>query len=432
MLRLPVLWLGKILVFLARLRGGGGSAFPGLVAERIHPGLLDEQVRRLPEGCVLVTGTNGKTTTSKMLTEILTADGKRVLTNRSGSNMVRGLLSSVIEHSTWGGTLDYDLAVFEVDEPNMTAVAAATDPRLAVVLNLHRDQLDRYGELETTARLIGDSLPRAAGTLLNADDPLVAGLADRANGPVEWFGASDQIRSELPDDAGLLAGGTAQSAAVPADRLRVELVSCTPAEGGQSVELRAEGLQADVTTHLPLPGVYNAYNAAAAVAAASALDVDTDRAARSLERVEPAFGRGETVRVDDTQVLLLLVKNPSSFTQVIRTQLASGPGRPILFAINDNFADGRDISWLWDVDFEAMAGRDDRIIITGLRATDLALRLKYAEIESTVVEDPADALSAVRSETLPDETAFVVPTYTAMLELRRLVGRATDLKGMWE
>ena len=111
MLRLPVLWLGKILVFLARLRGGGGSAFPGLVAERIHPGLLDEQVRRLPEGCVLVTGTNGKTTTSKMLTEILTADGKRVLTNRSGSNMVRGLLSSVIEHSTWGGTLDYDLAV---------------------------------------------------------------------------------------------------------------------------------------------------------------------------------------------------------------------------------------------------------------------------------------------------------------------------------
>ncbi len=432
MLRLPVLWLGKILLVLARLRGGGGSAFPGLVAERLHPTLLDQQVKRLHKGCVLVTGTNGKTTTSKMLTEILTADGLRVLANRSGSNMVRGLLSTVIEHSSWTGALRYDIAVFEVDEPNMSAVAAATDPRLAVVLNLHRDQLDRYGELETTARLIGDSLPDAGQVLLNADDPLVAALADSTAIQVAWFGASETIRAALPDDAGLLAGDDIQPAAAPPDQLEAGLVTCEAAGRTQELTFRVRNHHGELAAELPMPGVYNAYNATAAVAAATMLDVSPAEAVDSLERVEPAFGRGEWVTVDETALLLLLVKNPSSFTQVIRTQLTVGPPRPILFAINDNFADGRDISWLWDVDFEAMAGRDDRIVVTGLRGTDLALRLKYAEISCAVEEDLAAALRAVQNETRPGETAFVVPTYTAMLELRQLLGEATDLKGMWE
>lgn len=432
MLRLPVLWLGKILLLLTRLRGGGGSAFPGLVAQRLYPQLLDQQVSRLRQGSVLITGTNGKTTTSKMVAELLTAGGLRVLANRSGSNMVRGLLSTVIEHTTWTGSLEFDIAVFEVDEPNMSAVVAATHPRLVVVLNLHRDQLDRYGELETTARLVGAALPDADQVLLNADDPLVAELAGSAGSGIAWFGAADTIRAELPDDAGLLVGGGTQDAAVPLDALQTGLTGCAAHGQTQTLTMQVHGERDPLGSELGMPGVYNAYNAAAAVATATLIGIDGRAAVEGLREVRPAFGRGEAVTVGQTDLLLLLVKNPSSFTQVIRTQLAHGPARPVLFAINDNFADGRDISWLWDVDFEAMAGRRDRIIVTGLRGTDLALRLKYAEIACTVQPDLADALAEIEEQTEMGETAFVVPTYTAMLDLRRLVGRATELKGMWE
>jgi UDP-N-acetylmuramoylalanine-D-glutamate ligase len=177
-----VLWLGKLLVLLARLRGGGGSAFPGLVVEKLRPQLLTTQLRRLPGGCLLVTGTNGKTTTVKMLVTLLEASGLRVVTNRSGSNMVRGLLSAVVEQSTWTGRLPGDIAVFEVDEPNVPAVARRTSPRVLMVLNLHRDQLDRYGELERSAELIAEAVPLTDGVVLNADDPLVARLAGDARG----------------------------------------------------------------------------------------------------------------------------------------------------------------------------------------------------------------------------------------------------------
>jgi UDP-N-acetylmuramyl tripeptide synthase len=425
-----VLWLGKLLVVLARLRGGGGSAFPGLVVEKLRPRLLTTQLRKLPGGCLLVTGTNGKTTTVKMLVTLLEASGRHVVTNRSGSNMVRGLLSAVVEQSTWRGRLPGDIAVFEVDEPNVPAVARLTSPRQLLVLNLHRDQLDRYGELERSAELLAEAVPLTDAVVLNADDPLVARLAEQAGGSVAWFGVSPALRALLPDDANLLVGAPPAPAAVSFDELAAGVESATEATTGQHVELQVAG--ESLTVDLPLPGVYNATNLAAVLATLQTAGVDVHAGLAGIDRVTPAFGRGERIEVDGRTVVLQLVKNPSSFTQVIRTQLVEGPDRALLVAINDNFADGRDVSWLWDVDFEALADRGDRLTATGTRAADLAVRLKYAGLACAVEPDLERALDGFVASLSPGEVGVVVPTYTAMLALRRHLGRRADLRGFWE
>ncbi|KAA0236285.1 MAG: UDP-N-acetylmuramoyl-tripeptide--D-alanyl-D-alanine ligase [Acidimicrobiales bacterium] len=429
-LRLFVIWLGKILVVLARLRGGGGSALPGLVVQRLRPRLLGELAGELRGGCVVVTGTNGKTTSVKMLSLMLSEAGYVVLTNRTGSNMVRGLLSTLVEQATWTGRLPFDIGVFEVDEGNVAPVAAAVAPRVAVVLNLLRDQLDRYGELERTAELISGGLPAAQAVVLNGDDRLVAGLGSALGGPVHFFGASDELRAALPDDAGLLTGERARERVVPQSELAVELTRADTAGLEQVLELRCGSVA--YPARLPMPGVYNAYNAAACICAMDALGEDVERAAEALSGMRPAFGRGEPVEVDGVRIVLQLVKNPSGLNQVIHTLLAVGPPRRILFAINDNIADGRDVSWLWDVDFEALAGRGDTVVASGIRGTDLALRLKYAEVPSTADNNLAGALDEFVKGTDAGEVAYVVPTYTAMLDLRKLLRGRAELKEMWE
>jgi lipid II isoglutaminyl synthase (glutamine-hydrolysing) len=356
------------------------------------------------------------------------------VTNRSGSNMVRGLLSAVVEQSTWSGDLRGDIAVFEVDEPNVPAVARLTSPRQLLVLNLHRDQLDRYGELERSAELLAAAVPQAGAVILNADDPLVARLAGEAAGsepdPVAWFGVSPGLRAQLPDDANLLVGAAPAPAAVPFERLAAGLESTVEHDGHQEVRIRVAGQV--VNAELALPGVYNATNLTAVLAVLHTAGIDVPAAMAGIDRVTPAFGRGERIEVDGRAVVLQLVKNPSSFTQVIRTQLVEGPDRALLVAINDNFADGRDVSWLWDVDFEALAGRHDRVTATGTRATDLALRLKYAGLPCDAEPDLESALDGFVASLAPGETGVVVPTYTAMLELRRLLGRRAELRGFWE
>jgi len=433
-MRVLMVWLGKVLIAATRLRGGGGSALPGLVIERLWPRLLATQLAQLPDGVVLVTGTNGKTTTVKVLTTMLEHADRRVVTNRAGSNMVRGLLSAVIEQSTWTGRLPGDIAVLEVDEPNVPLVAALIRPRLLVVLNLHRDQLDRYGELERTATLIGEAVSMVDALVVNADDPLVAALATRAPGvEVIWFGSGPELRDQLPDDANLLVGSASTPTAVAPEEMAVCLVAADEGAhpGEQDVELALEhGREFSVT--LPLSGVFNASNLAAATAALLELGVEPERAVGGLATLTPAFGRGERIAVGDRDLVLQLVKNPSSFTQVIRTQLAHGPDRVLAVAINDEFADGRDVSWLWDVDIEALAGRGDTVVVGGTRATDMALRFKYADIDCEVCPELDGLLDRTLALAGPGGAAIVVPTYTAMLALRARLGRRTDLAGFWE
>lgn len=420
MVYLPVIWIGKVLQLLTRLRGGG-SALPGLVVERLAAGFLARYTQDIEE-IVLVAGTNGKTTTTKMLRQILDDDGRRVLSNAAGSNMPRGIISALLRHMDWWGRVDADVGLFEVDEAFLGEVAAATRPRVITVLNLLRDQLDRYGELDRTARLVGEALPMAESAVLNADDPRVAQLAQYPETAFA-FGAVEEVRAQLPHDDALYGD-------LPTDTdydlvPTVQLTSTEATATGQAVEFYAN--EAHHRATLQIAGVFNAYNAAAALAVARVLDVKPEQAVASLERVAPAFGRSERVTIEDKSLLLLLVKNPGGFNQIIHTYLARDEA-PVLMAVNDNYADGRDVSWLWDVDIERLCGSEHRFFTTGTRGFDMALRLEYADLTATADTDVTTTLERVLEATAPGQTAYLVMTYTAMLELRKELQRRTHME----
>ena len=433
MLRILLIWLGKLIQLSSRIKGNAGSALPGLVVERLVPGWLAKTAKKLKHGAVVVTGTNGKTTTTKIIADVLTKLGHRVIVNRSGSNMSRGIISTLIEHSNWYGGLRGDIGVFEVDEAFVPDVTARLKPRAMVVLNLLRDQLDRYGELDRAAELIKQGMPHAKLTLLNADDSLVTKLAQTQDSRrVRFFGASDRLRQRLPDDQSLLGKFKTEAKHIhnvhkPSS---VTLTSAKQLEARQQLEFTYAGKIHQ--TVLPLDGIYNAYNAAAALAVCAALKADFSKASSYLSAVIPAFGRTERIELADHKAVeLLLVKNPAGFNQIITTFLSRRPKLAILMALNDKFADGRDVSWIWDVDIEMLNGRDHEIITTGTRAADLALRLKYAGVKTLSEDSLKRALEDFLANLKPNETGYIVPTYTAMLALRRMLAKQADIREIW-
>lgn len=421
MLYIPLVWLGKALVFVTRLRGGG-SALPGLVVERLDARFVQRCADSF-EDVVLVAGTNGKTTTTKMIRRIFEDNGRSVVNNAAGSNMPRGVISSLLTAMDWRGNIAADTGLFEVDEGFITGVAEALRPQAIVVLNLLRDQLDRYGELDRTAQLISDSLPWAEHAVLNGDDPRVAALGEQANGVIV-FGAADDIRARVPSDDALYQGGDA-GIGEAADKV-VEVVAVNPVDAGQEITVRVE--ETTYTAHLQMAGVFNAYNGAAALAVAYGFGIDMASAARSLAGVSPAFGRSEHIRIGDKTVTLLLVKNPAGFNQIIDTYLRGEPDAPALLAINDNYADGRDVSWLWDVNMERLSGDKRRLIASGIRAHDMALRLQYAELEAEPIVDCDEALERLVASVPDGGHGFIVPTYTAMRTLRKLLRQYASLE----
>lgn len=433
MYRIATNALGKSILRASRLRGGG-TALPGLVVEKISPNYLAKTSQKLKGGSIIVTGTNGKTTTSKMLRGILEASGKIVVANRAGSNMTRGIVSTLLENSKITGGLKGEVGLFEVDEAFVPEVARQLRPKVIAVLNLLRDQLDRYGELDRTAHLIGSGLEHAEHVVLNADDPLVADLAKYCpNAKVHYFGASPHLRKHLPDDANLFKASNrpgVHHAAVEESALDVLLRSSNTAEELQKIVMQLG--QQKLEVKLPLDGIYNAYNAAAALSVAIVLGIDSNVAARALEHTKPAFGRTELVEVGGKRVQLLLVKNPSGFNQIIKTFLNNNKDARVMIAINDNFADGRDVSWLWDVDFEQLTSRGHHVLTTGTRGLDLSVRLKYADIKSSNQNDLTKALNQFLHSLPGEQIGYIVPTYTAMLQLRRLLGKRTTLSEVWE
>lgn len=434
------LWLSRI------LGRGGGSALPGLLAERLDPNLARKLSKRIPK-VILITGTNGKTTTTKMLVEMLRADGRAVLTNSSGSNLKRGITSKLIEASSIFGNVHADVAVFEVDEASLPAVAAVVVPSQIVILNLFRDQLDRYGELDSTAELLGGVLAahKQVNVLLNADDPLVASLAARAGAKVEFFGVEASDTKRLAHDA------TADSAHSPIDgtllkysknwfghlghyesqdgTFRRPVVQYELRQKGHELKLELAGEKA--VAEMPLPGLYNAYNALAAAAIATKIGAKIDVITTTLARTKAAFGRVEHFEYRGRQVYLLLIKNPTGFNQVIQTFLQKHKrNSSILIMINDNFADGRDVSWLWDAAVEEIAGTQP-VVVSGTRAYDMAVRLKYADRGSEVVANIENAFEQAVRQTPQGGTVYVLPTYTAMMSLRKWLVGKTELEGFW-
>ena len=431
----------------SRLLGrGGGGALPGVIADRLDKGLARKLIRQIPHGVIIITGTNGKTTTTKMLAGILEACGERVLTNRSGSNLRRGVLSSLIGAASWRGKIPATIALFEVDEASLRRIAPELQPRHIIVLNLFRDQLDRYGELDTTAALIGQGIAATkAHVHLNADDPLVASLAKYA-GPdrahffgIEGLPASSTTAYPTAADSNrcpvcgtmlvfvrVFYGHIGHYACPTGDFARPQpstaITSVERADlSGSQFTLAVGGKRHEAT--LALPGTYNLYNALASVAVADGLGLPVIKVVAELARTEAAFGRVEIVSVDGRKVYLLLIKNPAGFAQVMETFLLGSVSPHILMLINDDHADGRDVSWLWDVPLEALEPLSPVVTTSGTRGTDMQLRLKYAGVTARNVINADQALKAFIRGIQPGGTGFILPTYTAMTAIRRQLGK---------
>jgi UDP-N-acetylmuramyl tripeptide synthase len=441
-----------------RLGRGGGTVIAGHVVARLAPQALAQLSHALPRGVVLLSGTNGKTTTSRLLAHILASTGIALVHNRAGANLLSGIVSALTQDADWRGRPRAALGLFEVDEATLPHALGPTAPRAVVLTNIFRDQLDRYGEVQFVAELWREALatlPPGSALVLNADDPLVASLGTAHAGPVVYYGldvpelgsavvphAADARlcpRCGAPLAYALAYYGhlghyacTACAFARPAPSIAV----VPPLRTGPArtlLTLQVPG--GHLALALPLPGLYNVYNALAAAAAALALGVPPLAVGRALGRFSAAFGRLERVAVGDRVVSLALVKNPVGCTEVLRTLAADGAPKTLLIAINDLFADGTDVSWLWDVDFEQIAPRVAGAVCSGTRAADMALRLKYALVDPArlVVEpDIERALARGLALTPPAGVLHVLPTYTALLEVRAALHRQGAVGTFWE
>jgi lipid II isoglutaminyl synthase (glutamine-hydrolysing) len=436
-----------------RLGRGGGTVIAGHLVPRLAPDALKEVTQALPNGSIVVSGTNGKTTTTRLLSHLLRASGMRPIHNRAGANLLSGLYSAVAQATDWQARPRGDVGLFEVDEATVPVALQHIHPRVLLLHNIFRDQLDRYGEVHFVAGLWQEAvqrLPPSTTVAVNADDPLVAalpaaltyGIADPALGSSKIPHAADArlcpvCGAALRYDI-VFYGHLGHYACTRCDFTRpVPTVVATRVEllGDEGTNLTVQTPAGVLSAKLHLPGLYNVYNALAAITVCVAMDVRRDVLARGLETFTAAFGRIERIQVEDRQLFLALVKNPVGFTEVLRTILAAPGRRTLLIAINDLFADGTDVSWLWDVEFERLQGRVNVAVCAGLRAEDMAVRLKYAGVSPDVIRLEPDfqrALELALAASEPGETLYVLPTYTAMLSMRDLLHRMGYVGAFWE
>lgn len=416
--------IAKIVLFGLRLIGRKGSALPGLVIEKLYPGFLARMLGQLEKGVVIVTGTNGKTTTTKILSDLLEAHGLRVLTNKTGSNFVRGTISTIADGVRLSGRLPYDIAVIEQDEAHAVHFVNKVRPTGVVALNIMRDQMDRFGEIDITAKMVGKvAAASKEWVVLNANDARIAAIAKDIQSHVVWFGHSEALTDKfVTDDQHHHQDNLDYFLAAKPD---VMLSNLRPGE----ITLTFHGNNEIIP--IKVDGTHNAVNVAAALAALSAIlpDAPFDMTRSALADIEPAFGRGERIRLKNgNELRLQLVKNPSGFTHALRLLEEASYGR-IGIAINDDFADGRDVSWLWDVEFQSISGQKSSVLCGGTRAFDMAIRLKYDEVKAdSVVTDLSDFLSKMAAPS--DKPVIIYCTYTAMLALRKsLRQHSDDIKG---
>jgi lipid II isoglutaminyl synthase (glutamine-hydrolysing) len=450
--RLPLeIAAARAVASLSRLAGAGaGMTIPGKLLSRLDPSAIDLLAARLPAGTAAISATNGKTTTTAMAAEIL-RPRYRLAHNRSGANLVSGVASTLLSAG------DAELGVFEVDEGALPEVLRRTRPRAVCLGNLFRDQLDRYGELEAIVERWRDAvaaLPAAAALVVNGDDPQVGALAELHAGAVV-FGVDDPrvgrtMLQHAADSKYCVRCGTAYDYAVAyvghlGDYRCPTCGHARPplAVVGRSVELHGlERASFDLVTpegsdrvELALPGLYNVYNALGAAALSRALGAGSDEIVAGLERFTAAFGRFERIAVGDQRLLLLLIKNPAGANEVVRTLVDAGGPAVLVVALNDAIADGRDVSWIWDVDLEPLLDGVETLVATGSRAAELALRCTYAGLDaSRIVLEPdlARAVDHALELTPPDGELVVLPTYTAMLALQRLVTERGHAAPYWE
>jgi UDP-N-acetylmuramyl tripeptide synthase len=478
----PKLAVARAVGALSRLRGGGATSAPGKVLLRLDPHALAALAARLPRGSVLVSATNGKTTTAVLAAGVFERAGIPLVHNQAGANMAGGIATTLLAAARPRGRIAGELGLFEVDEFWLASVAAQLGPRAILLGNLFRDQLDRYGELDTIADRWAQALRGgrtvAARLVLNADDPLIADLG-RERTEALYFGVEDDSLA-LPGMAHAADAKHCRRCSAPyvfdaiylghLGHYRCE--SCgrsRPVPAVTATRVTLEGVRGarftlgtpagEAEIVLTLPGLYNVYNALAAAALATALDVSLEHIVEGLQSTKAAFGRAETVRLRPVSIShgpvaagnaaaeiaspsaagrelrIMLVKNPAGANEVLRT-LALEPGEhDLLGVLNDNIADGRDVSWIWDADFELLAGRIRRVTCSGTRAPELAVRLKYAGIEPARIHVQPELSPALREAAADSPGAaaplYALPTYTAMLSLRELLVARGEASSAW-
>lgn len=420
-MRYLALLVGKLVLLVGRLLGKRGSSFPGLVVERINPRFLAATLAMLPNGVILVSGTNGKTTTAKMVTEVIGSQ-QLVLTNRTGANFTRGIISAILMESSWTGRLPHTIAVFEIDEAWAARMVQQVKPRGAVVTNVMRDQMDRFGEIDHTARLLGTLVAAAQEfVVLNADDPRVRDMAPLAPAPITYFGVGQDLRRIFISDDELYLEDIDVEASHAARPRQPDFVLERIEPGRITVD--AHGQRVVVGLHVF--GSHNAQNATAALAAGDCAGVPLGAGVKALETMEAAFGRGEFIDIDGKRLLLQLVKNPGGFRYSLMDVGSLDPAE-VLIAINDEYADGRDVSWLWDVDFRSLASWP--VATTGTRAEDMALRLDYDGVPvQSCVPDMKTAVQRLVARHPKGATLVVCATYTAMFDMREILSTMTEV-----
>ncbi len=442
---------------LARRAGrGGGTSLPGRVLMALEPSAIGELASRLPRGSVVISATNGKTTTAAISASVLGGAGIGLVHNRAGANMAGGIASTLLSNARSGGRIEGELGLFEVDEFWLGEVAAQLAPRAMLLANLFRDQLDRYGELETIAERWAQvvfSLDHSSILVLNADDPLIADLGRDREG-VLYYGVEDQ-EVALPEmqhaadskhcrrcgaayryDAIYLGhlgdyhcpncGARRPQPDVSAHSIRLF--------GTRSASFTLQTPAGQAEVQLPLPGLYNVYNALGAASLCMALGIGLTDVVTGLEHVRAAFGRAESVSVGGVELSILLIKNPAGANEILRTLALEDGELDVLAVLNDLTADGRDVSWVWDADFELIASRVRSVTCSGTRAAELALRLKYAGVPAdrlAVHADLPDALDGALARAAGGRL-FALPTYTALLALREELSRRGHVPQFWE
>jgi UDP-N-acetylmuramyl tripeptide synthase len=440
----------------ALLKMGAGTSLPGKVARKLDPNLLRSLGKQVRQQVIAVTGTNGKTTTCGLLAQFLRSARYHVVHNHLGANMVPGITAALVRQSSLFGRLEADYAVLEVDEASMKGLTAEIGVQRVVVSNLFRDQLDRYGELDTTARMIREGIHQTdimLGTghlILNGDDPLVTTLGQdplvKAYDTTLYFGI-EQVEYQYRAQIDCPVPFTREVSQCPACRGPLDYDSVVFGHLGryhchncgfkrpdlavaaehvmvkpEASEIRLRYGREIVNVTLPLPGLFNVYNLLAAVAVAQDLGLPIEAIRQGLLTYKSVFGRAEKKVLSGKNVLIMLIKNPVGASEVLKL-VGGDPNGRLLIALNDNYADGRDVSWIWDAQFEAIP-QGKNIVVSGIRAEDMAVRLKYAglpEEQLQVIPDLKEALNKALEQTGPDETLYVLPTYTALLTLNKML-----------
>lgn len=445
-LRLTIaLIVAKLITLTLKAKGSGATAAPGLIALKIDPNLISKLCAKISGGSIVISGTNGKTTTARLTFDTLSKDYK-IIHNRQGSNLMRGIASALISKTTLSGKVMGNLAIWETDEATLPAAIKETSPQTVVLLNLFRDQLDRYGEVETTRQRWQETilkLPKTATLILNADDPGVASLYKSFSGKIVTFGIND-AKISTTQTTGVLDikncpicqskfiyktytfGHLGDYKCTKCDFKKPGIdIAASNLSFGRDFETSANIKIAskNYKTTYNLPGIYNVYNVLAAASIATALKISPNKILDSIRNFTPVFGRFQKVQIKDKKIYIFLIKNPTGASEVIKV-LSAYDNINLLTILNDNFADGTDVSWIWDTNWEALSQKTGSLFISGTRAWDMATRLKYAGFKlskDNVYEQITNSIEAALSMMNKNNTLFILPTYTALLSLEQIL-----------